>query len=98
MSKKPLKQFRFMGLLEGNSLLFLLLVAMPLKYFFGFPEVVSVVGAIHGFLFVSYCLVIAYMTFVVKWPFLYSVIAFIVAFIPFGNLIFDRYLEKQETT
>ena len=97
MSEKPLKRFRFMGLLEGSSLLILLFLAMPLKYFFGIPEAVRVVGSIHGFLFVSYCLVIAYMTFVVKWPFKYSVIAVIVAFIPFGNIIFDRRLDKLET-
>lgn len=97
MIKKPLKRFRFMGLIEGSSLLILVFLAMPLKYFFGLPEAVAVVGAIHGFLFVTYCLAIAYMTFVVKWPFLYSVIAVIVAFIPFGNLLFDRRLQKLET-
>ncbi|MCZ8537869.1 DUF3817 domain-containing protein [Paenisporosarcina quisquiliarum] len=97
MSEKPLKRFRFMGLLEGGSLLILLFLAMPLKYFFGMPEAVSVVGSIHGFLFVSYCLMIAYMTFIVRWPYIYSVIAVIVAFIPFGNILFDRKLEKLET-
>jgi integral membrane protein len=97
MSEKPLKRFRFMGLLEGSSLLILLFLAMPLKYFFGIPEAVRVVCSIHGFLFVSYCLMIAYMTFIVKWPFVYSVIAVIVAFIPFGNIIFDRKLDKLET-
>ena len=86
-----------MGLLEGSSLLILLFLAMPLKYFFGMPEAVSVVGSIHGFLFVSYCVMIAYMTFIVRWPFVYSVIAVIVAFIPFGNIIFDRKLDKVET-
>ena len=94
MSEKPLKRFRFMGLLEGSSLLILLFLAMPLKYFFGMPEAVSIVGSIHGFLFVSYCLMIAYMTFIVRWPFVYSVIAVIVAFIPFGNIICDRKLDK----
>jgi integral membrane protein len=97
MSEKPLKRFRFIGLLEGSSLLILLFLAMPLKYFFGFPEAVRVVGSIHGFLFVSYCLFIAYMTFIVRWPFLYSVIAVIVAFIPFGNILFDRKLKKLKT-
>lgn len=97
MLKQPLKKFRFMGLLEGSSLLILIFLAMPLKYFFGLPEAVSTVGAIHGFLFVIYCFMIAYMTFVVKWPFLYSVFAVIVAFIPFGNLVLDRQLRKLET-
>lgn len=96
--KQPLKKFRTMGLIEGGSLLILVFLAMPLKYFFDFPEAVSVVGAIHGFLFVTYCLFIAYMTFVVKWPFIYSLIAVIVAFIPFGNIILDRRLQKLEIT
>jgi len=97
MSETSLKRFRFMGILEGSSLLILLFLAMPLKYFFDMPEAVSVVGSIHGFLFVSYCLMIVYMTFIVKWPFIYSVIAVIVAFIPFGNILFDRKLQKMET-
>jgi integral membrane protein len=92
--KEPLRKFRMMGLIEGGSLLILLFLAMPLKYFFDFPAAVSVVGAIHGFLFVTYCLFIAYMTFVIKWPFIYSVLAVIVAFIPFGNLFLDRRLQK----
>ena len=97
MSETSLKRFRFMGILEGSSLLVLLFLAMPLKYFFELPEAVSVVGSIHGFLFVSYCLTIVYMTFIAKWPFIYSIIAVIVAFIPFGNILFDRKLQKLET-
>ena len=92
--KEPLKKFRVMGLIEGGSLLILVFLAMPLKYFLGFPEAVSVVGAIHGFLFVTYCVFIAYMTFVIKWPFKYSVLSVLVAFIPFGNLLLDRRLKK----
>lgn len=94
MLKNALKQFRFMGIIEGSSLLVLLFIAMPLKYFFDMPEVVSVVGAIHGGLFTVYCLAIIYATFAVKWPFRFTIGAVAVAFIPFGNFILDRRLEN----
>ncbi len=96
MMKNALSKFRFMGLLEGSSLLILLFLAMPLKYFFGFPEAVSVVGAVHGGLFTIYCVLIAYMTFVYKWPFRFSVAAVAVAFIPFGNIVLDKRLENWQ--
>jgi integral membrane protein len=51
---------RLMALLEGSSLLLLLFVAMPLKYQFGMPEVVSWVGQLHGALFVIFNIVLIY--------------------------------------
>lgn len=45
---------RFMALLEGTSLLLLLFVAMPLKYSYGMPEAVKVMGPIHGVLFILF--------------------------------------------
>ncbi|TWT02502.1 DUF3817 domain-containing protein [Planomicrobium sp. CPCC 101079] len=94
MFKNALEQFRVMGFLEGTSLLVLLFIAMPLKYGFDLPEVVSVVGAIHGGLFTLYCLVIVYATFVVKWPIRFAVGAVAVAFIPFGNFVLDSRLKN----
>lgn len=96
MLKSRLGRFRLIGLLEGGSLVLLLFIAMPLKYWAGLPEVVSVVGMLHGGLFTVYCLAILYTTFAVRWPLYYSVIAFIVAFIPFGNFVLDSRLKKLE--
>lgn len=96
MFKDALRTFRFMGLLEGSSLLILLFLAMPLKYFFDFPEAVSVIGPIHGALFSLYILITIYMTFVYKWPFRFSVGAVISAFLPFGNFILDKRLEQWQ--
>lgn len=45
---------RISALLEGISFLLLLFIAMPLKYWAGIPEPVSVVGMAHGILFVWY--------------------------------------------
>ncbi|WP_088006717.1 DUF3817 domain-containing protein [Indiicoccus explosivorum] len=97
MSKNKVGKFRLLGILEGSSLLLLLFIAMPLKYWAGFPEAVTVVGSLHGALFTVYCLGILYITLTVRWPFIYSILAFIVAFIPFGNFVLDGRLKKFET-
>ncbi|PPA71843.1 DUF3817 domain-containing protein [Jeotgalibacillus proteolyticus] len=96
MLKTPIGRLRFMGFFEGFSLLILVGLAMPLKYWFNIPEAVTVVGSIHGFLFVIYCLVIAYVTYKVRWKWHWPVLSFIVAFIPFGNIALDTQLKKFE--
>ncbi|MCD8795224.1 DUF3817 domain-containing protein [Mammaliicoccus sciuri] len=92
MSKTTLTSlFRFTGYLEGGSLLLLVFIAMPIKYMLSNPNVVSVLGMIHGGLFSMYVIMILVMALIVrihiKWP----VIAFITAFIPFGTFIFDHF-------
>jgi integral membrane protein len=50
------RALRNAGLLEGMSLLALLLVAMPLKYAFAYPQAVRLTGSIHGLLFLWFLL------------------------------------------
>lgn len=94
-AQKTLNRFRMVGIAEGVSFLILLLIAMPLKYFFNFPEAVKAVGWIHGALFVAFI----YFAFEVMGSlnknFLWLVKAFAAAFIPFGTFIFDRQLKKE---
>lgn len=47
------RRFRMTALADGSSFLALLLIAMPMKYVMGMPKVVTVVGAIHGMLFLA---------------------------------------------
>lgn len=88
-------RFRLVGFAEGASLLFLLMVAMPLKYWFGYPQAVKVGGWIHGILFIQYL----YQAYILKeelnWHFKILCIAIIAAFVPFGTFIFDKWLKNQ---
>ncbi|TKD69162.1 DUF3817 domain-containing protein [Pseudalkalibacillus hwajinpoensis] len=95
MFKQPLKLFRGIGYAEGISFLLLLGIAMPLKYFMGMPMAVSIVGALHGGLFVLYLAVILYVTIVKRWSFLKATLAVISSVIPFGPFIFDARLVKN---
>ncbi|QFT90358.1 hypothetical protein FIU87_17090 [Bacillus sp. THAF10] len=94
MTKSAMDRFRMIGLVEGGSLLVLLFIAMPLKYGFDIPMAVSIVGALHGFLFIAYILFVGYITLKIRWSFKWATCAVIVAFIPFGNMVFDNYLKK----
>jgi integral membrane protein len=95
MLKTPIGQFRLMGFIEGLSLLVLLFIAMPLKYFAGFPEAVTFVGTLHGLFFIMYLMTIAYVTIKVRWSLIWIASAFAVAFLPFGNLILDAKLRRS---
>lgn len=94
MEPKEIRFLRIMGIADGISLLVLLLIAMPLKYFAGLPIVVTIVGSLHGAIFVTYVIAIAIVQLRIRWNIIYSLIAGAVAFIPFGNFIFDKYIKR----
>ena len=98
MLQNSIGRLRFIGMLEGISLLVLMGIAMPLKYFAGKPEAVKYVGWAHGLLFVLFMMAVAVAYFQRNWPFRKVIFAFIAAFLPFGTFIFDRQLKKEEET
>lgn len=81
--------------LEGFSALFLFAVAMPVKYIGGDPELVSLVGAIHGGLFVLF---IGLLLFGVGkyWNRLAFYHGFVAAVVPAGPFLFDGMLISGE--
>ncbi len=91
-----IRVFRMIALAEGSSFLTLLFIAMPMKYFMGIPEVVRVVGAIHGGLFMLYVALLAVVHFRHRWSFLFSLYAFVASIIPFGTFILDKHLRQKE--
>ena len=49
-----MKGLRLAAIFEAGTLLALVAIAMPLKYFFDVPQAVSVVGPIHGLVFLIF--------------------------------------------
>ncbi|MCG3773810.1 MAG: hypothetical protein JW395_0624 [Nitrospira sp.] len=90
------RMFRMIALAEGTSFLTLLFVAMPMKYFMGMPEVVRVVGSIHGGLFVLYVGLLAVIHFRQRWSVMFSLYAFVASIIPFGTFVLDKQLRAKE--
>ena len=93
---KKLSWLRKAGIAEGISFLVLLGIAMPLKYFFGQPMAVTIVGWAHGILFVAFIFL--------AWEFKtdrnkkmrWFATAFVAALLPAGTFFFDKKLKKEE--
>ena len=94
-SGSALGRFRLVALAEGFSYLFLLLIAMPLKYFASYPAVVKYGGWVHGVLFVAYCFLLLQVWIQYKWTLGKTVLAFVASLLPFGTFVLDRQLKKQ---
>jgi integral membrane protein len=80
---------------EGISALLLFFVAMPLKYGFGMPEAVRVIGMAHGLLFVAFGMLLLYYGLAARWSLFRMAIALVVVSLPFGAFWFERGLRKS---
>ena len=96
VNMSQIRVFRMIALAEGVSFLTLLFIAMPMKYFMGMPEVVRVVGSIHGVLFVLYVGLLTRTHFTQRWSFIFSLYALLASVIPFGTFMLDKQLRKKE--
>ena len=96
MFNSAIARLRLIGFIEGISFLLLLGIAMPLKYIYGMPEAVKVVGMIHGLLFIAYLMAVAHVKTVLHWPLARLFGAFAAAMLPFGPFVFDFWLRRDE--
>jgi integral membrane protein len=90
----PLDRLRLVGMMEGASFLVLLGIAMPLKYLAGYPQAVSVVGMIHGVLFVLYVAAVLGVSVSMRWPLRRVFAALVASVLPFGPFVFDAHLRR----
>src|SRR5687768_12363641 len=88
--------FRKIAFAEGVSFLVLLFIAMPLKYLAGRPVAVTIIGGLHGFLFLAFVgfAWVVYRNYNKK--FIWLVKAFVASILPFGTIIMDKYWKKEQ--
>jgi integral membrane protein len=96
--KSSIASFRLVALLEGISFILLLFVAMPLKYMYGMPEAVKIVGMTHGILFIGYLTLQTMAAMEHEWNLKTNAIFFLASLIPFGTFVTDRRLKAMQTT
>ena len=88
--KTNIGRLRIIGFLEGISLLCLLLIAMPLKYYFQVPQATRIMGTIHGALFLLFVFNTLSVGVEQKWKFATTTWKVLLAcMIPFGTFYID---------
>jgi integral membrane protein len=87
-----LRFLRAVSLTEGLSFLLLLLVAMPLKYAWGYPHAVQYLGWAHGALFLTLHGLLLQALVGGRLPFKTVCLIALAAWLPTGPLFADRLL------
>jgi integral membrane protein len=87
---------RACSLTEGVSYLLLLLVAMPLKYVWGWPLAVKYVGWAHGVLFMALGALVLLAMLRVALPFKTACAVGVASLLPAGPFFADRLLRRHE--
>ncbi|MFB0907859.1 MAG: integral membrane protein [Spirosomataceae bacterium] len=94
-SNKLLSIFRKIAFIEGISFL-LIGVTMYLKYQMAMPKPNYIVGMAHGVLFITYCVLLAWLFFRDKWKFSEGFFGFVASLIPFGTFVADKYIFSKK--
>ena len=87
---------RWSALFEGSSLLLLLGVAVPLKYYADMPEAVKIIGPIHGVLFLTFIVLLFSHAAKGELNFKKTLAGFFASFIPFGTFIYKAKVLRAE--
>jgi integral membrane protein len=92
---KLLSIFRKIAFIEGISFL-LIGITMYLKYEMAMPKPNYIVGMAHGVLFITYCVLLAWLFFRDKWKLSEGFLGFAASLIPFGTFVADRYIFSKK--
>lgn len=89
-----LRLYRITAWLTGIGLIVLVFVAMPLRYIFGIPEWVSVVGVTHGWLYMFYIITTLIVAERMRWKPLYALVILLAGTIPLASFFAERKVTK----
>lgn len=92
MKKPNLYWLRIAALFEGSSLIALIFVGLPFKYWFAMPVVVRMIGPVHGALFLSFIAILLVHFATGRINARLTGIGAIASFIPFGTFIYKAKL------
>ncbi|TGD79614.1 DUF3817 domain-containing protein [Hymenobacter wooponensis] len=94
MLKSPIGRLRLLGYAEGLSLLLLIGVAVPLKYFYHDPTLVRALGPVHGAMFLLFIVNSLRIGLEDRWPAATLGKVLLSCVVPFGTFYADHVLLK----
>lgn len=90
-----LRRLKVVSLLEGTTLLLLVLVAVPLKHLAGWKTASSIMGPVHGLAFLAYVWTIIETVSGGGWSRREAARLAVVAFVPFGGFTNGAVLRRK---
>lgn len=94
--KTNIGRLRIIGFLEGVSLLMLVFIAVPMKYYFQNPSLTKTLGPIHGALFVLFIINTLSVSIEQNWKFKTTTWKVVLAcLIPFGTFFIDKKILRK---
>jgi integral membrane protein len=90
-----LRMYRVAAWVTGVGLLVLVLIAMPLKYFFGQPLLVSIVGITHGFLYMAYIVCTLLLAERCRWKPFDALLILIAGTVPVASFVAERRVTSR---
>ena len=87
--------YRVTAFLEGVSYIFLLFIAVPIKYLLNEALYVKVLGMPHGILFILYILFSIIAKIKYNWSFRKFLVISIASLVPFGTFYIDKKYLKE---
>jgi integral membrane protein len=89
------RSFLPVSLAEGISFLLLLCVAMPLKYAANMPGAVSIMGMVHGLLFIAYVLLALFARYQLGWSAKRFLWVVVMSVLPTGAFFAERSVKAE---
>lgn len=90
-----LAAYRVLAVLVGVGLLTLVVVGLPLKYAANEPDVVKIVGPVHGFLYVVYFLLSLQLWLRERWAAKFEILVVCAGFVPFLSFYAERQVTRR---
>ena len=90
-----LRNYRIAAWVTGVGLLVLVVVAMPLKYVFGQPQLVSIVGVAHGFLYMIFLLAALDLARRSHWQLPFAALILVLGTVPVLSFVAERMATRK---
>ena len=90
-----LRNYRVAAWVTGIGLLVLVFIAMPLKYLFGQPALVTLVGMLHGFLYMAYIVCTLILAERCRWRPFEAVVILLAGTVPIASFVAERAVTRR---
>lgn len=90
-----LRNYRVAAWITGIVLIVLAFVAMPMKYLFDDPTLVSVIGPMHGFLYMGYIVCTLILAERCRWKPVQALLVLLAGTVPVASFIAERQVTRE---